>query len=57
MALSGRNLSVIYLSDRVAAAIKALSLIVTPWKTSNFDLRPLKIVIVSKTVGSFTNTF
>ena len=46
-----------YLSDRVAAAIKALSLIVTPWNTSNLDFRPRRIVIVSRTVGSFTNTF
>ena len=57
IALSGKNLSVMYLSDRVAAAIKALSLIVTPWNTSNLDFRPRRIVIVSRTVGSFTNTF
>ena len=31
IALSGKNLSVIYLSDKVAAATNALSLIVTPW--------------------------
>ena len=34
MALSGRNLSVIYLLDKTAAAISALSWIFTPWKTS-----------------------
>lgn len=57
IALSGKNLSVIYLSDNVAAATKALSLIFTPWNTSNLGFNPLRIVIVSKTVGSFTNTF
>ena len=31
IALSGKNLLVIYLLDRVAAATSALSLIVTPW--------------------------
>jgi hypothetical protein len=30
MALSGKNLSVMYLSDKVAAETKALSFIVTP---------------------------
>ena len=34
IALSGRNLSVMYLLERVAAAIIALSWIFTPWNTS-----------------------
>ena len=55
--MSGKNLSVIYLSESVAAATKALSLIVTPWYTSNLDLSPRKIVIVSSTVGACINTF
>ena len=57
IALSGKNLSVIYRSDKVAAATKALSLIVTPWYTSKRFLRPLKIVMVSVTLGSLTKTF
>ena len=57
MALSGKNLSVIYLSDKVAADTKALSLIVTPWNISNLSFKPRRIVIVSSTVGSLTKTF
>ena len=34
MALSGRNLSLMYLWESVAAAIRALSCIFTPWNTS-----------------------
>ena len=56
IALSGKNLSVIYLFERVAAATSALSAILTPWKTSYLSLRPRRIVIVSSTVGSFTST-
>ena len=57
IALSGKNLSVIYLSDNVAAATKALSLIVTPWNISNLSFKPRSIVIVSWTFGSLTKTF
>ena len=53
IALSGKNLSVIYLSESFAAAINALSRILTPWCTSYFSFKPLKILIVSSTVGSF----
>ena len=57
IALSGRNLSVIYLFERVAAATNALSFIETPWWTSNLSFKPRSIVIVSITVGSLTITF
>ena len=56
IALSGRNLSEIYLCERVAAAIRAASCILTPWKTSYLSLSPLSIEIVSATVGSSTIT-
>ncbi len=56
MALSGRNLSVIYLCERVAAATRAESCILTPWCTSYFSLRPLKMEMVSSTEGSSTLT-
>jgi len=56
IALSGRNLSVIYLSDNTAALTKAPSLILTPWNTSYLSLSPLNIDIVSSTVGSSTIT-
>ena len=56
IALSGKKRSVIYLSDKVAAAIKALSLMVTPWNNSNLGFNPLKIVIVSSTLGALTST-
>ena len=56
IALSGRNLSVIYLSESVAALTNAPSWIFTPWKTSYLSFKPLKIEIVSSTVGSFTIT-
>ena len=56
IALSGKNLSVIYLSESWAAAIKALSRILTPWWTSYFSFKPLKIEIVSSTDGSSTRT-
>ena len=46
------NLSVIYLLDIVAASTRALSVILTPWKASNLSFKPLKIEIVSSTVGS-----
>ena len=57
IALSGRNLSVIYLFDSVAAATRALSFMFTPWYTSNLCFNPLSIVIVSNTVGSLTCIF
>ena len=57
IALSGKNLSVIYLLDSVAALTKAASVILTPWNDSNLSFNPLRIEIVSSTVGSVTNTF
>ena len=57
MALSGRNLSEIYLSESVAHAISALSVILTPWWISKRSLRPLSIEMVSSTVGWSTSTF
>ena len=56
MALSGRNLSVIYLCESVAAATSALSVIFTPWNTSYLSFSPRRIEIVSSTVGSSTIT-
>ncbi len=56
IALSGKNLSVMYLSESFAAWIKALSKILMPWWTSYFSLSPLKIEIVSSTDGSPTKT-
>ncbi len=56
IALSGKNLSVIYLSDNFAAATRAESKMRTPWCTSYLSLSPLKIEIVSSTVGSSTFT-
>ena len=56
IALSGRNLDVRYLLDKDAAAIKALSVIFTPWNDSNLFLSPLRIVTVSSTDGSLTMT-
>ena len=56
MALSGKNRSLMYRSESVAAAITALSVIRTPWCTSYFSLRPRRIEIVSSTLGSSTNT-
>ena len=45
-----------YLSDKVAALTSAPSVILTPWNTSYLSLRPLRIEIVSSTVGSSTIT-
>ena len=42
--------------NKVAAATRALSVIETPWNDSNRFFNPLKIDIVSSTVGSFTKT-
>ena len=57
IALSGRNLSLIYLSLRVAAATKALSEILTLWWTSYLSLNPLKIDTVSSIEGASTFIF
>ncbi len=57
MALSGKKRSVIYRSDKVAAATSALSWMLTPWWISNRSFKPRKIEIVSWTVGSCTSTF
>ena len=54
IALSGKNLSLMYLSLRVAAAIIALSVILIPWNISNFSFNPRRIETVSSTVGSST---
>ena len=56
IALSGKNLSEMYLSESVAHAISAASEILTPWCISNLSLSPLKIEIVSSTVGWSTIT-
>ena len=54
IALSGRNLSVMYLSDRMAAEDIASSVISTLWCCSYFSFSPCKISIVSDTVGCST---
>ena len=54
IALSGRKRSVIYLLESTAAETSAESLILTPWCISYFSLRPLKMEMVSSTVGSAT---
>ena len=54
IALSGRKRSLMYRSERVAAAMTALSVMWTPWWTSYFSLRPRRIEIVSSTLGSST---
>ena len=56
MALSGRYLSCIYLSDSLAAATIALSCILIPWWISNLSFRPLRIDMVSSRLGSSTIT-
>ena len=56
MALSGRNLSEIYLCESSAAATSALSAILTPWKTSYLSFSPRSIEMVSSTDGSSTIT-
>ena len=57
IALSGRNLSLIYLSLKLAAATRALSEILTLWWTSYFSLSPLSIEIVSSTEGALIFIF
>ena len=56
IALSGRYLSWIYLSESVAAATIAESWILIPWWISNLSFNPLNIDIASSTVGSLTIT-
>ena len=56
IALSGRKRSEIYLFESVTAATSALSVILTPWKTSYLSFSPLRIEIASSTVGSSTRT-
>ena len=56
IALSGRNLFVMYLFESTAADTSALSRITTPWCTCNFSLIPRKIDMVSSTVGCSTST-
>ena len=56
IALSGKNLSEIYLLERTAALTRALSMIFTPWYTSYLSFKPRKIEIASSTVGSSTIT-
>ena len=56
IALSGKNLSATYLSERIAADEIASSVIVTPWCASYFGFNPCKISIVSLTLGSSTKT-
>ena len=57
IALSGRNLSVIYLLLNMLALTIALSVILTPWCASKRSFKPLNILIVSSTVGSSTKIF
>ena len=54
IALSGKNLSVIYRVDIFVAAIIASSVIFTSWCASYLSLKPFKILIVSFSFGSST---
>ena len=56
IALSGRNLSLIYLDDIFTAASTASSVIVTLWCSSYLGLRPLSIRTASSSEGSSTLT-
>ena len=56
IALSGKYLSVIYLSDRSTAAFMASSVILTLWWSSYMDLRPSIIFLESSRLGSSTIT-
>ena len=51
MALSGRNRSVMYRCDSVAAATRAASRMRTPWWTSYRSRSPRRIEMVSSTLG------
>ena len=56
IALSGKNLSFIYLDDKCTDANRALSEIVIPWNNSYFSLSPLIIDILFSISGSFMYT-
>ena len=56
IALSGKYLSLIYLTDNLTAASIASSVIFTLWWASYLSLIPFKIVIVSFSDGSLTVT-
>ena len=56
IALSGRNLSLIYLNDILTAATSAASEIFTPWCFSYAGLIPFNISTVSSSEGSSTLT-
>ena len=56
IALSGKNLSVIYLIDKSTAATMASYVIFTLWWDSYFSLNPSSIFIVSSFVGSVIKT-
>ncbi len=57
MALSGRWRSLICLTARSTAASSAESSYLMPWCSSNRVLRPLRIAMVSSTLGSGTSIF
>ena len=57
MALSGRCLSLIYFAESSAALLIAATEYFTLWCFSNLDLSPLRILIVSRILGSFTSIF
>ena len=54
IALSGKNLSLIYLEESSTAAFIASSVILTLWCASYLSLNPFKIWIVSSLLGSGT---
>ena len=57
IALSGRHLSLIYLSASLAEQLIASSVILMPWCNSYFFFIPSKILEVNSTDGSLTNIF
>ncbi len=56
IALSGKNLSVIYRLEKFTAETMASSVMRTPWKSSYFSAIPRRIAIASSCVGSCTCT-
>ena len=56
IALSGKNLSIMYRTDRETALTIALSVIFTPWNFSKLGLIPFKIFMQSDSLGSRTDT-
>ena len=56
IALSGRNLSLIYLLESLTAAHTASSVITTLWCSSYLGLSPISMSIASSSVGSSTLT-